>query len=1705
MALVSPRGFVRPVGLLIAVGAAMSLAHTASAQYAWVPSVATGSVWSNAANWSPGAPTSGIDTSLSFWDPYYSGSFTSTDDIAGNFDVNRISLMAECVNSTPTSSVLNIAGSAGSTLTFNTSSGGSGPSISIDGAGNSALASSLSVLLASNLSINATNVGTLFVSCNLANAGAGNRDVTINCGNALVSWAPSSVASWVGNLNLNGGTFALTSAGALGSAATNALVVNGGTMRLATATTAIANNITLNSDLQVESLGGFQGALLTGSLSGPGGLRLVSQGGGSAPMNFEGASGFGGSVTSNSGNAPHQGNITLRNTNGAFTGATSYSLTGGATLTLDNSTSGFNGNRVRDDASVTLNRSVLTVTANATAANVVNETIGSLAFSGMSSVNVNTNTTAGAGAATTLTVGSLSRQDRGTLSIAGTAIGSGAAATGVSNLVVTSAPSGDLVGGGGAAGTTNQSVLPYAIGRNLVTANALDAHVVVGANGLRPLTLGEYNQNLYLLHGTTSQENVAVRDDLVSATAGLGGALLDRDTTVNAVLVNSVSAAGNNPASLYGPGKLTVASGSLITGTSAGGVASRGPVSISVGTLDFGSAEGIVHTAAQGTLSSGTAINSVITGSNGLTKSGLGNLSLNGANTFSGRVSVNGGTLNISADNNLGNSSNELHLNGGENGTTPSVVVFQPSIMFGDGAAQSMTSTRAITLGAAGGGVGAASPNAELTLGGNVSGGGALVIGSSAAVGLVNLTGTNTHTGGTVVYGQLAINSDAALGTGDLSLQASSVLRPTAGTTSLSIANNVRLDGGASLYTPAGSTVTLSGGIGRNVSNTPSLTKVGSGELVITAPSIGVGSLVMGSAAPSVVGSQSQFELPGQTILSGNGTLSTFFGFALNEGAELVLDNTATNNNNRLASSASFNFSGGALTLKGNATAATAETMGAPAFNASNGEHVLTVRPNPAQNASLTMPSYSFASGNSWVLVRGDSLGAVPGAGVANVFIGSTPTGALASGTAPVLTNNLMPGFVASSSSTTDATTFATYNTTQGVQPLAAYSSGAILGNFTATNNVDLATPQTLSAATSANALRIRGSGTLNTAGNTLTLGTGMLLSTATSPSAFTGGGTLSLTGTGMVYNTADLNMGTTAIAGGTNMTKGGQGTLTLSSANAGLTGTINVAGGSLKFSAAGSLPSTASVFVQPSIMGDAKLDLGGFNVSLARVSGLGTVDLGTGGSLSVTSGFSSFVNILGGSAGNLALRLGSGGTLAGNSTYVGKTVLGGGTTSVLSNTPAGGSSGPFGSGTEAIQIGDTATTATTTLSLGNAVDVFNRDIVLPSATAGGAPAPQITAIQAAGTGTVSIGSNISTGRSLRLAGSAASYTSGQATISGIISNNGADAGSVEFQTGNWNLTGNNTYSGGTTLTNATGAMLGLGHNNALGTGNISVSAAAGTLRATGGARTIPNSIVFTAATTNGLGIAGVNDITFSGTVALGSTGQMVNITNAANTTFSNVISGGPATGDGFIKAGGGTLRLTAANTYSGTTRIADGALLANNTSGSVFGVGNATVEPGALLGGVGFVSGSISVSSGGIIAPGQDVGASIGTLTLGGLSTVAGSIFTFDLQDQNNPATNDLLVLTGGLSSISGIVDICPKPGFVAGIFSLMTYSGPQLTSGSLTLTPGFLAQYPTAFIDYTSQPNTVLLNVPSPGAASLLAISGLLASRRRRERASR
>ena len=79
-------------------------------------------------------------------------------------------------------------------------------------------------------------------------------------------------------------------------------------------------------------------------------------------------------------------------------------------------------------------------------------------------------------------------------------------------------------------------------------------------------------------------------------------------------------------------------------------------------------------------------INSVLSGSNGLTKTGDGTLVLGGANTFSGTFALNGGTLQISSDSNLGAASNPLVFGGGTLKTLSSIGLGSGRNISGSGA-----------------------------------------------------------------------------------------------------------------------------------------------------------------------------------------------------------------------------------------------------------------------------------------------------------------------------------------------------------------------------------------------------------------------------------------------------------------------------------------------------------------------------------------------------------------------------------------------------------------------------------------------------------------------------------------------------------------------------------------------------------------------------------------------------------------------------------------------------------------------------------------------------------------------------------------------------------------------------------------------------------------------------------------------------------
>jgi autotransporter-associated beta strand protein len=126
----------------------------------------------------------------------------------------------------------------------------------------------------------------------------------------------------------------------------------------------------------------------------------------------------------------------------------------------------------------------------------------------------------------------------------------------------------------------------------------------------------------------------------------------------------------------------------------------------------------------------------------------------------------------------------------------------------------------------------------------------------------------------------------------------------------------------------------------------------------------------------------------GNLVVGGaSGSLLASTGYVVAPGGRLTLDNTLAVNGNRLADGTQLTLQGGAFTLVGNATAATAETVGT--LN-SLGTNTVTVTPGGSASTQLTAAGLT-RTGRGTFLFDGTNLGGTPGPGVANLFLTSPP------------------------------------------------------------------------------------------------------------------------------------------------------------------------------------------------------------------------------------------------------------------------------------------------------------------------------------------------------------------------------------------------------------------------------------------------------------------------------------------------------------------------------------------------------------------------------------------------------------------------------------------------------------------------------------------------------------------------------------------
>lgn len=184
-------------------------------------------------------------------------------------------------------------------------------------------------------------------------------------------------------------------------------------------------------------------------------------------------------------------------------------------------------------------------------------------------------------------------------------------------------------------------------------------------------------------------------------------------------------------------------------------------------------------------------------------------------------------------------------------------------------------------------------------------------------------------------------------------------------------------------------------------------------------------------------------------------------------------------------------------------------------------------------------------------------------------------------------------------------------------------------------------------------------------------------------------------------------------------------------------------------------------------------------------------------------------------------------------------------------------------------------------------------------------------------------------------------HGAGPITASGVISGTGD---LYKYGTNSLLLSGANTYSGGTTLSAGT---IGIGNDAALGTGTLTVNGATAALYASG-TRTVTNNVSLR----SNLGVTGSGNLTLSGTItnynanntltvestgtttlsgsvllSESNTARTLTVDGPGNLTISGVIANGGTGAGNLVKNSAGTLTLSGANTYTGTTTINDGAL----------------------------------------------------------------------------------------------------------------------------------------------------------------------------------
>ncbi len=952
-------------------------------------------------------------------------------------------------------------------------------------------------------------------------------------------------------------------------------------------------------------------------------------------------------------------------------------------------------------------------------------------------------------------------------------------------------------------------------------------------------------------------------------------------------------------------------------------------------------------------------ISSVIAGNGtvALNKTGVGALTLSGANTYTGGTTLSAGQLNINSATAIGTGAITYG-----SGTTIDNTSGGPITLKNNNAQvwngnYTFAGTNALTMGT---GAVSLGTNCQVTanastfaVGGVISGGYSL---TQAGAGTITLSGANTFTGGfTLNGGTLNINNASALGNaaGTFTIAAGTTINNTTagaitmsnypqtwngnftftGTSALNMGTGSVSLGANSQITVDASTLTVGGVVGGGYS----LSQTGAGTLTLSGANTFTGGFTLNAGTLNINNASALGNAAGKFTIAAGTTINNTAGGAIT----LVNYPQIWNGNYTFTGANALNMGAGAVSTGANCQV----TVGASTLTVGgviSGGHALT----KAGAGTLTISGANTYTGATTINAGTLAAGSTSAFGTNSAVVLANTAGAVLNITGY---NNsigsLTGGGAAGGNVTLGAATLTVGgdNTSPAAYAGIISGTGAVIKTGTGTLTLTAANTFTGGFTLNGGTMNINNASALGTAAGIFTIAGGTTINNTTGEAitmvnhpqtwngnfTFTGTNTLNM-GAGAVTLGANtqVTLGASTltvggvISGGYSLAEAGAGILTLSGANT-FTGGFSLNAGTLNINNASALGNAAGTFtIAPgttinnttggtvTMVNYPQAWNGNFTFTGTNNLNMGTGAVALGANTQVTLGANT-LTVGGAISGGYSLTQTGAGTLtlSGTNTFTGGFTLNAGTLNINNGSALGAATGTF-----TIAGGTTINNTAGALTMSNYPQAWNGNFTFTG-----------TSSLNMGTGTVSLGANC------LVTANASTLTVG-GLISGGYSLAKAGAGTLT-------LSGANSFTGGFTLNAGT---LNINNSSALGAATGIFTIAGGTINSsTGGSLTMAN---YPQAWNANFTFAGTNNLNMgTGAVSLG-TNCLVTV-NGSTLTVGGVIGGGYS----LAQAGGGTLTLSGANTFTGGFTLNAGTLNINNASALGNAAGTFTIAGGTI------------------------------------------------------------------------------------------------------------------------------------------------------------